>query len=115
MKQRASQVAEELRKIVSMIFLDDLNEPRLGFVTVTHIEVTDDLKSGRVFYSVLGDEAQKKLTKEALDENLRYIKHLTIERINLKFAMDIKFEEDKSIDYSFKIDDILKKINKKES
>ena len=114
MKQRASQIAEELRKIISMIFLDDLNDPRLGFVTVTHIEVTDDLKNGCVFYSVLGDDNQKKLTKEALNENLRYIKHLAIERINLKFAMDIRFEEDKSIDYSFKIDDILKKIRKEE-
>ena len=114
MKQRANQVAEELRKIISMILLDDLNDPRMGFVTVTHIEVTDDLKYGRVFYSVLGNEEQKKSTQEALEENLSYIKRLAVERINLKFAMDIKFEEDKSIDYSFKIDNIIKKINKKE-
>lgn len=114
MKQRASQVAEELRKIISMILLDDLNDPRMGFVTVTHIEVTDDLKHGRIFYSVLGSEEQKKSTQEALEENLSYIKRLAVEGINLKFAMDIKFEEDKSIDYSFKIDNILKKIKKKE-
>ena len=112
MKQRASQVAEELRKIISMILLDDLNDPRMGFVTVTRIEVTDDLKNGRVFYSVLGDEKKKNSTQEALKENLGYIKHLTVERINLKFAIDLKFEEDKSIDYSFKIDNILKKIRK---
>ena len=114
MRQRASQVAEELRKIISMILLDDLNEPRMGFVTVTHIEVTDDLKYGRVFYSVLGNEEQKKSTEEALVENLSYIKRLAVQRINLKFAIDIKFEEDKSIDYGFKIDDILRQINKKE-
>ena len=114
MKQRASQVAEELRKIISMILLDDLNDPRMGFVTVTRIDVSDDLKNGRVFYSVLGDERQKLSTREALEENLRYIKHLTVERINLKFAMDIRFEEDKTIDYSFEIDTILKKIKKGE-
>ena len=48
MKQRASQVAEELRKIISMILLDDLNDPRMGFVTVTQLEVTDDLKYGQI-------------------------------------------------------------------
>ena len=114
MKQRASQVAEELRKIISMIFLDDLNDPRMGFITVTHIEVTDDLKFGRIFYSVLGSDEQKVSTKEALGENLKYIKRMAVERLNLKFAMDIRFEEDRSIDRSFEIDNILKKIHKKE-
>ena len=112
MKQRASQVAEELRKTISMILLDDLNDPRMGFVTVTHIEVTDDLRFGRVFYSVLGSDEQKISTKEALEENFKYIRRLCVERINLKFAMDIRFEEDKSIDRSFEIDNILKKIKK---
>ena len=114
MKQRASQVAEELRKIISMIFLDDLNDPRMGFITVTRIEVTDDLRHGKVFYSVLEDEEKKRLTEEALQENLSYIKHLAVERINLKFAMELRFEEDKSIDYGFKIDHLLKKIKKTE-
>ena len=114
MKQRASQVAEELRKIISMILLDDLNDPRMGFVTVTRIDVSDDLKNAKVFYSVLGNQEQKKSTQEALEENLAFIRHLTVERINLKFAIDLKFEEDKSIDYSFKIDTILKKIKRKE-
>ena len=114
MKQRASQVAEELRKIISMIFLDDLNDPRMGFVTVTHIEVTDDLKLGRIFYSVLGNDEQKISTREALEVNLKYIKRLAVERLNLKFAMGLRFEEDRSIDRSFEIDRILKKIKKPE-
>ena len=114
MKQRARQVAEELRKIISMILLDDLNDPRMGFVTVTRIEVTNDLRNGRVYYSVLGDEKQKKSTQEALEENLPFIRRLSVERINLKFAMELRFEEDRSIDYSFEIDSILKKIKKSE-
>ena len=112
MKQRASRVAEELRKIISQILLEELTDPRVGFVTITHIDVTDDLRYARVFYSVLGDEAQKESTAEALQEQLKYIRRLAVERINMKFAMEIKFEVDKSIDHSFRIDTILKQIKK---
>lgn len=114
MSQRAQQVAEELRKIVSMILLEDLSDPRMGFVTITHIDITDDLRYARIYYSVLGSDAQKADTEEALLENLSFIRRLAVQRINLKFAMEIKFERDKSIEHSFKVDDILKKIKKEE-
>jgi ribosome-binding factor A len=110
MGQRAKQVAEELRNIVSRILIEDVSDPSLGFVTVTRVEVTDDLRFGRIFYSVLGDETQKVLTEYALTENLGHIKRLAIQRINLKFAMEMRFEFDPSINDSFRIDDILKKI-----
>ena len=114
MKQRASRVAEELRKIVSQILLEEVTDPRMGFITVTHIEVTDDLRHARVFYSVLGDKAQKEATAEALEEQMKYIRRLAVEAINMKFAMEIKFEQDQSIDHSFRIDTILKQIKKPE-
>ncbi len=114
MSQRSNQVAEELRKIISMILLEDLNDPRTGFVTVTRIELTADLRFARVFYSVLGDEAQRKSTEEALSENIRLIKKLAVERINMKYAMEIKLELDRSIEHGFKIDSILKKIKERD-
>lgn len=114
MSQRSSQVAEELRKIISMILIEDLTDARMGFLTVTRIEVTPDLRFARVFYSVLGSEEQKESTREALEEHLSFIRKLAVQRINLKFAMDLRFEVDKSIEHSFKIDDILKKIKKTE-
>ena len=112
MSQRSNQVAEELRKIVSRVMIEDFNDPRMGFITITRIEVTDDLRFARIFYSVLGDDAQKKSTHEALEENLGFIRRLAVERINLKYAMEFKFEVDKSIEHSFQIDELLKKIKK---
>ena len=110
MSQRSDQVAEQLRKIISLIFLEDLHDPRMGFITVTRIELTDDLRFAKVFYSVLGDDDQKAATEEVLNENMAWIRHLAVERINMKYAIDIRFEADQSIEHSFKIDDILKKI-----
>ena len=106
--------AEELRKIICMILLEDVNDPRMGFVTITRIELTDDLRFAKVFYSVLGSDAERADTQEALEENMSAIKRLTVERINMKYAMELKFELDRSIEHSFKIDEILKKIRKKD-
>ena len=114
MSQRANQVAEELRKIITTILLEDLNDQRIGFVTVTAVKVTDDLRFGKILYSVLGDEEQKGSTKEALEDNLSYIKKLAVERLDMRNAINIKFEVDPSIEENFKIDQILKKIKKKE-
>ncbi len=114
MSQRSSQVAEELRKIVSIVLLENVTDPRLGFITITRIHLTDDLRFARIFYSVLGNEDQKEATSESLQENAGYIRHLVVEKINMKFAMDIRFELDKSIDESFRVDNILKTIKKPE-
>ncbi len=114
MSQRSNQVSEELRKIISMILLEDITDPRFGFITITRIELTDDLRFARVFYSVLGTEAEQSATDEAIEENAAFIRHLAVERINMKYAMDIKFERDRSIDASFRVDDILKKLKKKD-
>lgn len=110
MKQRASRVAEELKKIISQILLEDLTDPRLGFITIIHIEVTDDLRYARVYYSVLGEEEKKESSAEALQDHLGFIRHLVAQRIHMKFALEIKFEVDKSIDQSFRIDSVIKKI-----
>ena len=114
MKQRAKRVSEELRKIIAQILLEDLNRPRLGFITITRIEVTDDLRYARIYYSVLGNEDEKQATTETLEAELPFIRRLAVQRINMKFAMDMKFEIDKSIDQSFRIDTILKKIKDKD-
>ncbi len=114
MSQRSHQVAEELRKIVSLILLQDLNDTQLGFITITRIELTDDLRFARIFYSVLGDGAQKAATRDALDKNMGFIKKLAVQRINMRYAMEMKFELDKSIEHSFHIDELLKKIKKDE-
>jgi len=110
MSQRSDQVAEELRKIVSMILLEDLTDPRLGFITITRIALTGDLRFARIFYSVLGEDAAKESTREALEEKLGFIRRLVVERINMKYGMEIKFEVDQSIEHSFHIDEVLKKI-----
>jgi ribosome-binding factor A len=107
---RQDKVTEAIRKEVSIIIHDELKDPRLGFVTVTRVEMTPDLGYAKIFFSVLGKEEDYKRTKEALDSALGFIRSKIAQRINLKFAPEIFFREDRSSEYSVRIQEVLDQI-----
>lgn len=109
---RQEKVAEAIKQEVSIILHDELKDPRLGFVTVTGAEVTADLRQAKVFFSVLGQDEDYKKTKEALDSALGFIRRLIAQRIRLRFAPEIIFREDRSSEYSIRIQEVLDGINK---
>jgi ribosome-binding factor A len=82
----------------------------LGFVTITHVELTDDYRYAKIFFSVLGQEEEHKKTKEALDSALGFIRMLIAKRIRLRFAPELAFKEDRSGEYGSKIERILEEI-----
>ncbi|MDD5770963.1 MAG: 30S ribosome-binding factor RbfA, partial [Candidatus Omnitrophica bacterium] len=94
----------------SLIIHDELKDPRIGFVTITKVELSRDLRNAKIFYSVLGKEEERSKTKMALDSALGFIRSLIAERINLRFATEIMFQEDRSIEYSARIEEILNNI-----
>jgi len=107
---RRERVEEALRKEVSIIIHDELKDPRLGFITITRVELTPDLRYAKVFFSVLGKEEDYKRSQEALDSALGFIRRLVSERINLRLAPEIIFKQDRSGEYSIKIQGILDEI-----
>lgn len=111
---RLDRVTEAIRQEVSVIIHDELKDPRLGFVTITKVEMTPDLRYAKIFFSVLGKEENYKKTKVALDSALGFIRKLIAERINLRLAPEIGFEEDRSVEYSVRIQEILDEIKELE-
>lgn len=109
---RADKVAEAIRQEASLVIHDQLKDPRLGFVTVTKVEMTPDMRQAKVFYSVLGNELEYKKTQEALDSALGLIRKLVCERINLKFAPEIIFRPDRSGEHSVRIQELLDQIKR---
>jgi ribosome-binding factor A len=107
---RLDRVTEAIRKEASIIIHDELKDPRLGFVTITHVELTKDFSQAKIFFSVLGKEEEHKKTKEALDSALGFIRKLIAERINLRIAPEIIFREDRSSEYSVRIQEVLDEI-----
>jgi ribosome-binding factor A len=107
---RQDKVAEAIRKEASLIIHDELKDPRLGFVTVTAVELSQDLRYARIFFSVLGKEEEYKKTKIALDSASGFIRRLIAQRVRLMFAPEIVFKEDRSSEYSVKIQEVLDEI-----
>lgn len=112
---RIDKVAEAVRQEVSIIIHDKLKDPRLGFVTVTRVEMTPDLRLAKIYFGVLGKEEDYKKTKEALDSALGFVRRLIAERINLRIAPDIMFFEDRSSEYSVRIEEVLNQIKELEN
>lgn len=107
---RQDRVAEAIRQEASVIIHDKVKDPRLGFVTITSVEVTRDLRFAKIFFSVLGNDESYRNTKQALDSSLGFVRSLIAKRLNLRFAPEIAFYEDRSTEYSVRIEEVLNEI-----
>ncbi len=109
--KRIARVAELIRTEIADIILNELKDPRLGFITVMGVEVAPDLRDANVFISVMGSDREKKSTLIALDHSKGFLQYRINESIRLRYTPRLHFKLDESIDQSVKIDKIIKKIN----
>ncbi len=108
---RQDKVCEAIKREVSTIIQNELNDPRLlGFITITRVEMTPDLRYAKVFYSVLGKDEDYQKTRKALDSAGGFIRKLIAERVPLRFAPDLLFREDRSGEYSVRIQEVLEEV-----
>ena len=96
------------------MLLREIKDPRIGFVTVTGVEMTGDLREAKIFVSIMGSEEQVKNSWEGLQSALGFIRREIGKRIRLRFTPEISFAPDKSLDYSEHIQKILLEINRTE-
>ncbi|WAA13562.1 30S ribosome-binding factor RbfA [Fervidibacillus halotolerans] len=111
MKIRAKQVGEQMKKELSDIISRKIKDPRIGFVTVTDVEVTGDLQQAKVFISVLGGEEERENTLIGLTKAKGFIRSEIGRRIRLRKTPEIDFEFDESIEYGNRIETLLQNIN----
>jgi ribosome-binding factor A len=88
----------------------DLKDPRVGFVTVTGVRLSPDLRHARVFVSAMGTEKQRKESLEALNHAAGWIRRELGQRVRMKFLPDIIFDVDTSQEYGERIDRLLDDI-----
>lgn len=111
---RVNRVAEQMKKELSDIISRRLKDPRVGFVTVTDVEVTGDLQQATVFITVLGDEEKKAATIKALEKATGFIRSEIGSRIRLRKTPEIFFKFDESIDYGNRIEKIIADLRREE-
>ncbi|MBI3312671.1 MAG: 30S ribosome-binding factor RbfA [Candidatus Omnitrophica bacterium] len=111
---RKDRVGHLLQMELGSLILTRLKDPRLGFVTVTHVDVSADLKSACVYYSVIGDEKKKKETKIALEKATGFLQARISETIKLRYTPRLIFRYDDSFDQGMEIDRMIYRIQKDE-
>jgi ribosome-binding factor A len=112
MSQRTERVAELIKKEISQILREDLQNPRIGFVTLLGVDVTADLRLARVHYSVYGTDEEKKSSEIEIRNSAKYIAHLVNERVNLRYAVELRFIRETAVEESFRIQEILDQIKR---
>lgn len=108
--QRIAKVSSALRKIISELIQDGIKDPRIGFVTVTKVKVSKDLRHAQVFVNVLGNEQKRKATLKGLNNASGFIRSHLKDKIRLRYCPEIFFSYDDSLDYALHIENLLKNI-----
>ncbi|MFZ5649558.1 MAG: 30S ribosome-binding factor RbfA [Bacillota bacterium] len=110
MSHRPGRLAEAIKKEISDLLMNDIKDPRLGFVTITMVEVSPDLRYARVYASVLGGGDQRKATAEVLSRATGYIRSEIGRRIRLKYTPEITFKLDDSIERGTKVISLMEEV-----
>lgn len=115
-KKRIRRIESELKKEISMIINQDIKDPRIAdIISITEIDLTDDLQSAKVYFSVLGDDKEKQDSLEGLNSSIGFIKRELGSRMNLRHIPDLKLILDEKIEEAMRmeklIDDVIKKDN----
>lgn len=111
---RVEKVQEAIQHEISKMLLHDVKDPRIQFVTVTGVELTDDMSYAKVFISLYGPENTHEETWKALNKALGFMRSEIAKRIRLRFAPTLILQKDTSMEYSAHIQTILDKIKQEE-
>ena len=113
--KRTERYAELIKQSLSQSILTKIRDPRMGFVTITRVEITPDLKFAKVYYTVLGDDKVLRSTQAALEHSRGFLQREIANEIEMRIVPTLQFHFDKSVSESIKIEEILKKINEEQS
>ncbi len=111
--KRSQRVGDLLREEISDIIFFKLKDPRIGFLTVTGVDVTDDIKIAVVYVSVLKAE-ERQPTLDILNAAKSFIRTELSKRLKMKFIPSIDFRLDTSIEYGYRIEKLLSEIREKD-
>ena len=112
---RMQRVNEAVREVVSEAIVDELTDPRIGFVTVTQVKVSPDLKHARVFITVMGEEKARDATLSGLASSHGPIQAKIARDLKLKHTPMVEFVYDENTDKMFRIDELLRDEDKNKS
>jgi len=113
-ERRRQQVGDLLRDQISEIIQREMRDPRLGFVSITRVDVSPDVRFAKVYVSVYGDSDQQSDALVALTRATGFIRRQLGERVELRFIPEISFRLDRSMEHAEKVARLLSQVAQEE-
>lgn len=114
MTRRTQQVGEMLRAELDDIIRKEVKDPRIGFFSLTRVEVPTDLRSARVYVSVLGSDEERQNTVDALRQAARFIRFHLKPRLRMRQIPELDFRDDRSMEYAQEISEVLAEVRSRD-
>ena len=111
LSHRTERIAEQLREEVSQILATEVADPGVGLVTVTRVKVTPDLSLARVYWTLLGDDAERKRTTKALQRAAAFVRHVLATRVTLRRVPEVFFQYDEGLAAHQRVEELLHEIH----
>lgn len=110
-KQRLQQVADRIQQVLGEVIQTEIKDPRVGFATVTGVEVSADLQHATVRISVMGDETEQAETMSGLLRARSFLRRRVADEMrHMRFIPELHLVQDTSLDYSMHIDQVLREV-----
>jgi ribosome-binding factor A len=107
---RADRVSALIQEVLSDLLKKNIRDPRLMMTTITRVKMSPDLKLARIYFSIYGGSSKSEAAGVGFESARGFIKRSLARRLGLRYMPDLKFFYDDSLDYSFHIEKLLKKI-----
>ncbi len=110
--KRSEKVADLIQKEISQMLVKSIKDPRIGFVTITRVMVSEDCRFAKVYFSVAGNLAERENSMKGLDSAKGYIRKELGRRIRLRYTPEILFLFDPSIEYAIHMEELIQSLHR---
>lgn len=104
---RPDRVAEQIRHELGTLLAREVHDPGIGFVTINRVQVSPDLQLARAYYTILGDDKDKRETQRALERATPFLRRQIGSRVQLRRVPELRFEYDRSVEHQDRVAQIL--------
>lgn len=109
-ERRRQRLQSLLVEIISELLQREIKDPRLGFASVTRVELSGDLRHAKVYVSVLGSDEESEQTRRLLGRAKGFLRSELAQRLHIRFVPDIDFRIDRGIEQGARVLDLLRKL-----
>jgi ribosome-binding factor A len=108
---RGQRVADVVREVLARSVREDLRDPQVGFVTITGVEMSPDLRHARVYVAAHGDDLTRGATIDGLNRAAPFLRRALAHEARLRFTPDLRFIEDSGVEHGSRVESLLSEIH----